>query len=144
MIHMNILASDIVVGIDGSDSSLTALRWAKRLAEGMNLGVHVLIAWHYPAMVAPSMLLEDPAEQASNIAQDAVTKVFGRGDAVPIDVVLGPPAGLLVEASRSAAMLVVGSRGHGGFAGLLLGSVSSACAEHAECPVLVVHDHRCP
>ncbi len=139
---MSTSPGEIIVGIDGSDSSLNALRWAKRLAEGMGLGVRVLIAWQYPAMAAPAMLLFDPAEEASNIAQDAVTQVFGRGDAVPIDVLLGPTAGLLVEASRTAAMLVVGSRGHGGFAGLLLGSVSAACAEHAECPVLVVHGHH--
>jgi nucleotide-binding universal stress UspA family protein len=107
----------------------------------LNLKVHVLIAWQYPALVAPTMLIVDPAEEAWDIAQDAVTRVFGRGDAVAIDVVLGQPAGLLVEASRTAGMLVVGSRGHGGFAGLLLGSVSSACTEHAGCPVLIVHDH---
>lgn len=133
---------EILVGIDGSESSLHALRWAKRLAEGLHLGVRVVSAWQYPYMVMPSMLLFDPAEEASTVAQDAVTKVYGRADAVPIEVVLGSSAGVLIDASRKASMLVVGSRGHGGFAGLLLGSVSAACAEHAACPVLVVHDHH--
>ncbi|MEO6530311.1 MAG: universal stress protein, partial [Specibacter sp.] len=56
--------------------------------------------------------------------------------------VRGTPAKVLMEHSKSAQMLIVGSRGHGGFAGMLLGSVSSACAEHAGCPVLVVHGER--
>ncbi|MDD0857766.1 universal stress protein [Arthrobacter alpinus] len=56
--------------------------------------------------------------------------------------VRGTPARVLMEHSKSAQMLIVGSRGHGGFAGMLLGSVSSACAEHAGCPVLVVHGER--
>jgi nucleotide-binding universal stress UspA family protein len=51
----------------------------------------------------------------------------------------GPPARTLIEESRNAFMLVLGSRGHGGFAGLLLGSVSTACAQHAHCPVLIMH-----
>jgi nucleotide-binding universal stress UspA family protein len=54
----------------------------------------------------------------------------------------GYPAEILIDESRGAEMLVVGSRGHGGFAGLLLGSVSTACAEHAHCPVLIMHDDR--
>jgi nucleotide-binding universal stress UspA family protein len=70
-----------------------------------------------------------------------VQEVFA--DERPVDLVLsiayGQPASVLLEASEDSTMLIVGSRGHGGFAGLLLGSVSSACAEHATCPVLVVH-----
>jgi len=57
-------------------------------------------------------------------------------------VIAGPPSRTLIELSADSAMLVLGSRGHGGFAGLLLGSVSAACGEHAYCPVLIVHKRR--
>jgi hypothetical protein len=66
------------------------------------------------------------------------------GDPQPVDLVVrqGGAAAVLIDQSRDADLLVVGSRGHGGFAGLILGSVSTACAEHAHCPVLVVHGTR--
>lgn len=130
----------IVVGVDGSDESIGALRRARRMAESMGGEVEVVIAWQWPYSVDPLMLVDfSPAEDSRVIAERAVHEVYGEASHVPISVVEGPPAKVLIEAGVGAAMIVVGSRGHGGFAGLLLGSVSAAVAEHASCPVLVVH-----
>lgn len=132
----------VVVGVDGSESSVDALRHARRFAEALQLPVVVLTAWTWPPFVegAGYMNQWSPEEDARTIAEGAVEQVFGESSDVTIRIAQGAPAKLLIEASSDASMLVVGSRGHGGFAGLLLGSVSSTCAEHAHCPVLVVHD----
>ena len=88
----------------------------------------------------------NPAAEAASALELALGRVFGA--AIPSKlrrrVVESNPAKALIRASRGADALVVGHRGHGGFAGLLLGSVSSACAAHAECPVVVVHGDRVP
>jgi nucleotide-binding universal stress UspA family protein len=82
-----------------------------------------------------------PEREAENVLSDVVRQVFG--DAVPDwftgRVVKGRATARLIQHSADADLLVIGSRGHGGFVGLLLGSVSAICAEHARCPVLVVH-----
>jgi len=135
----------IIVGVDGSESSADALRQGKRLAEALQLPVEVVTAWTWPAFVEGAGYFGEwsPEEDARTIAEEAVKQVFGsEASGVTIRIAQGPPAKLLIEASEGASVLVVGSRGHGGFAGLLLGSVSSACAEHARCPVLVVHDEK--
>jgi nucleotide-binding universal stress UspA family protein len=80
-----------------------------------------------------------PEREANAAARETIGEVYGDSHALSLRVMPGPTAPILIEASRTAAMLVVGSRGHGGFTGLLLGSVSAACAERAQCPVLVVH-----
>jgi nucleotide-binding universal stress UspA family protein len=83
----------------------------------------------------------DPAEEARRVLTDTVAEVFGPTppEGMIMTVREGGAAHTLIELSGGARMLVVGSRGHGGFAGLLLGSVSAACAEHASSPVLVIH-----
>jgi nucleotide-binding universal stress UspA family protein len=83
----------------------------------------------------------DPAAEARRVLTDTVEEVFGptRPEGMIMTVREGGPARVLIEISGEARMLVVGSRGHGGFAGLLLGSVSAACAEHSSSPVLVIH-----
>ncbi len=83
----------------------------------------------------------DPSGDAEKFLAATVDEVFGahRPQGLRLTVREGNAAKVLLEASGDARMLVVGSRGHGGFAGLLLGSVSAACAEHAICPVLVLH-----
>ncbi|GGM89897.1 hypothetical protein GCM10009721_14040 [Terrabacter tumescens] len=83
-----------------------------------------------------------PDVDADTVLRETLDEVFGghRPEGLQPEVVHGSARTVLIEASRGASLLVVGSRGHGGFAGLLLGSVSSACSEHAHCPVLVFHD----
>lgn len=133
---------NIVVGVDGSPSSLDALRWAAYPAVALNAEIDAVTSWDYPASDgvgggAPAQW--DPAEDAAQILADALTAVFGdhRPDGIRAVVCEGHPAQVLSHAGDGAEMLVVGSRGHGGLAGLLLGSVSAYCAEHAPCPVLV-------
>jgi nucleotide-binding universal stress UspA family protein len=136
-------AGRIVVGVDGSGSSIDALLWAARIAVGIGAEVDALISWNYPTGygIAGVATGWDPAADATAVLAEALAKAFG--DAVPTGlrslVREGYAPAVLLEAGHDAQMLVVGSRGHGGFVGLLLGSVSSHCAEHATCPVLVVH-----
>ncbi|AIX99952.1 Universal stress protein family [Arthrobacter sp. PAMC 25486] len=134
--------SHIVVGVDGSPESVLALNWAKTLAPALDATIVAVTAWHFETSLGPYAAAEwDPEADAQKILQDALAEAFG--DQLPAglssQVDRGRPAQVLLEAGKSAQMLIVGSRGHGGFTGLLLGSVSSACTEHANCPVLVVH-----
>ncbi|MGN6326019.1 universal stress protein [Pseudolysinimonas sp.] len=130
----------IVAGVDGSDHSIEALRHAKELADALGANVRVVGAWEWPFMWDPLVTPDyTPEEDITRVVHHAVESVFGAGHAIDVEIVHGPAAAALIAASHGAAMLVVGSRGHGGFAGLLLGSVSAECAEHAGCPVLVVH-----
>jgi len=135
--------SPIVVGIDGSESATAALRYARTLAEALHRPVRLLFAWHLPAFAGGGPLAYDwdPVEEGQRVLDDAVIDVYGSTPPpnLTTQVVESSPAAALVTASADASMIVVGSRGHGGFLGLLLGSVSSAVAEHADCPVLVVH-----
>jgi nucleotide-binding universal stress UspA family protein len=134
----------IVVGVDGSDPSKAALRWAARIASPTGAVIEAVTAWQFmpnfgwPYAVPPGW---DPADDAQKLLASTVESVFGtaRPDQMQLISVEGNPAKTLLDRSDGAEMLVVGSRGHGGFVGLLLGSVSASCAEHATCPVLVVH-----
>jgi len=142
----------IVVGIDGSHHSTRALEWA--LKEGALqhasvtvLTVHVVPAspWTGNRMILPG----DPAEQekALHAAEELTAKVTQqtgerRPPSVKVSAVTGYPANELIAASRNADLLVVGSRGAGGFAKLLVGSVSSQVVQHAHCPVVVVPTGR--
>lgn len=130
----------IVVGVDGSPRSKDALRQAQRLAEATGCHLKAVMAWQHSTLGFPPIAW-NPEEDAEDVLTQTVSDAFS-GE-VPADleraVVQGQPAYVLAEASRSAEMLVVGRRGRGGFAGLLLGSVSSAVAAHAHCPVLITH-----
>ncbi|WP_246093050.1 universal stress protein [Subtercola boreus] len=133
----------IVVGLDGSKASITALRKAMTLANGSHSAVQGVVAWQSPNGYGGYNFSDwSPEADALRIMDDTMKEAFD-GQApdwfTPM-VRQGNPAEILIKQSRGAEMLVVGSRGHGGFAGLLLGSVSTACAEHAHCPVLVMHD----
>jgi nucleotide-binding universal stress UspA family protein len=132
----------IIVGIDGSDQSMAALRWAERLASALNAHVEAVTAWSYPAFYGLAPEAEwRPDLDARGAAEAILDKTFGpeRPAWLTSTVREGLASQVLVDMSASADMLIVGSRGHGGFTGLLLGSVSSACTQHAKCPVLVVH-----
>lgn len=142
-------AGRIVVGVDGSDSSKRALRWAVRQAELTGAAVEAVTAWDIPqfhgslAWLPPSSSDEGALEaRARQELEDAVKEVLGSrppGEVRPV-VRYGTPASVLLEAAREASLLVVGSRGLGGFAGLLLGSVAQHCAQHAACPVVVFRE----
>ena len=133
----------IVVGVDGSRLSLQALWKARRLAEVLDCSLQVVTVWEHSVALTSPIPSEtwSPHVEAEHALSEAVAEAFGAD--LPADMELtalvGKPVKLLIEASRGAEMLVVGNRGHGGFAGLLLGSVSSALAAHARCPVLIVH-----
>lgn len=132
----------IVVGIDGSDAAENALRWAVEEARLRDAKVRVVHAWSYPQVStyheAAHVLRIPFAEEAKSLLDATVEKVDDQGIEIEKSVVEGAPAEALVEASSDAAMLVVGSRGLGGFSGLLLGSVSQQCAHHASCALVIV------
>ena len=136
----------VVVGVDGSASSLAALRWAVRQARLTGGTVDAVIAWQIPGAVvsfglAPAVVsdlayIEENARKTLDAAIDEVAAP----DDPPVRrlIVRDFPTQALLDASADADLLVVGSRGHGGFAGALLGSVSQHCVHHARCPVVVV------
>ncbi len=146
------MTNRIVVGVDGSDESVASLRWALDEALLRNATVEVVHAWHYPYSgytditgMAAGVLDRDDLEQAARAELDhAIEKAGATTAGVPIEPVLveGSAAGRLIEAAAGADLLVLGSRGRGGFAGLLLGSVSQQCSHHAPCPIVVVPGPR--
>jgi nucleotide-binding universal stress UspA family protein len=138
----------VVAGVDGSSCSVLALQWAGYAAALLHARLEVVMAWEYPpsfgwASIAPEW---DPVQDAQKVLAETAQAAFG--DNPPADLALvvreGGAARTLLEESQGAVLLVVGSRGHGGFVGLLLGSVSANVAEHASCPVLIIHGSQGP
>jgi nucleotide-binding universal stress UspA family protein len=144
-------APRIVVGVDGSSSGDAALRWAVQQAELTGASVDAVIVWEYPAALggygmAPVPMFDDsdfPAV-AEKTVTEAISTVVDPASHVRVraQVVEGSAALALLKAAGGADLLVVGSRGHGGFAGALLGSVSQHCVHHARCPVVVIRGHH--
>lgn len=135
----------VVVGVDGSPQSVRALQWARTLAACTGAAVEAVIAWTYPAAAGWGMVGDwDPEANAHEVLEEALAAAYGSDRPAKLTgrVLQGPAAKTLLDASEGATMLVVGSRGRGGFTGLLLGSVSAVCAEHARVPVLVVHGEQ--
>jgi nucleotide-binding universal stress UspA family protein len=151
--------STIVVGVDGSDESKRALRWAVEEAALRRADLKVVhayeykVPWHAFAAVEEGMNVEqmqlyqeglqqeatEVRQQAEAFVEDVVREVDHEG--VKVQTLALPdrhPADALVEQSEGADMLVVGSRGLGGFTGLVVGSVSQQCLHHAKCPVMVI------
>ncbi len=137
-------AAHVVVGVDGSEESRQALRWAFQYAQMSNAPVEAVIAWEIPASYGWPVVYDDVQfeKQAGEALEEAIHDVLGENaDAVTRRVEQGHPASVLIAASEHAQLLVVGSRGHGAFAGMLMGSVSRHCVQHAHCPVVVIRGH---
>jgi len=135
----------IVAAVDGSACSVEALRWAVRQAELTGATVEAVTAWQCPAAggYGWGFAIADDAdyeELAAKALGDAIGQAVDPGSDVRVRPVVaeGHPAAVLMEAAAGADLLVVGSRGHGGFASALLGSVSQYCTHHARCPVVVI------
>ena len=138
----------LVVGTDGSEHARHALRWAIKEAQLRNAHLSVVLVWTPPGAMSSLGPITAPVdlsdwEQSAKVALEAdiadAVAVTGMGDAdLSTEVVRGYPAQVLLDRAAGADLLVVGSRGRGGFRGLLLGSVSNQCATHADVPVAVV------
>jgi nucleotide-binding universal stress UspA family protein len=135
----------IVVGVDGSVDSQRALDWALREAVLRHAKVIAVHAWRLPAiggaeLVAPVIDPDELEESARAVLGESIDAAAREHPDVAVQqvVVCGSAAEALIELSHDADLVVVGSRGHGGFAGLLLGSVSQQCVHHASCPVVVI------
>ena len=134
----------VVVGVDGSETSIEALRQAIAAARERGATVDAVVAWHFPGITMLPGPEDVPTptkleEQARAHLDSAVAAVGSAAEGVEIrsHVVQGHPADVLMRAADGADLLVVGARGTGGFRGLLIGSVSNQVVHHATCPVLV-------
>ena len=137
----------IVVGVDGSASSKAALAWAIRQAKltGPVAVVDAVIAWGFPGTYGypvPVVRTLNVEEIATKVLADAIAEVSRTAGPARIrsKVVEGTAAGVLLKESAGAELLVVGSRGYGGFTEALLESVGQHCVHHATCPVVVIRD----
>ncbi|WP_205324574.1 universal stress protein [Glycomyces sp. YM15] len=136
----------IVVGVDGSGPSVKALEWAVRHARRTGAKVEAVQAWEVPTMYGSGMMVlpggEEFDQSARQSLEAAVNHALGGRMDVEVEhhTVGGHPAKTLIDMSEGADLLVVGSRGHGGFVGSLIGSVSHYCVNHASCPVVIVRE----
>lgn len=138
----------VLVGVDGSPESMGAVDWALARAAREGWRVHILCAYSLPSFTTASLdggyaALDDTAirEGAQAVVDEAVKRIRDRGVTVTSSLETGDPAGVLVDLSSEAVLSVVGTRGGGGFADRLLGTVSSALPAHAHCPTVVVPRH---
>lgn len=135
----------IVVGVDGSTASLRALGWAVRQAALTGSVVDAVCAWQFP--VSYGWAVTDDTDYGA-LAAEALQKAIAEAAPAAGNVEIRPhvreqnAAQALIDLAEGAELLVVGSRGHGGFAGALLGSVSQHCVHHANCPVVVIRGPR--
>jgi nucleotide-binding universal stress UspA family protein len=141
----------VAVGLDGSAGSREALRWAIAEARVRKVPLRAVHAWTYAQPLIPSLIgypysaeyidsTNDERQRAAERLLEHVTAALADAHEIEIERVTaeGPTARVLIDAVGEDDLLVVGSRGHGGFSGLLLGSVSQQCAHHAPCPVVIV------
>lgn len=136
------ITGTLIVGVDGSPDATRALDWAIDEARRRNMRVLLVHGVEVGAAAASpygtGMVLEQLEQAGRTVLVEAEQRVVAAGLPVDTRMEIGSGAHALIEASRDADMLVVGSRGHGGFVGMLLGSVSAACTHHAHCPVVVI------
>jgi nucleotide-binding universal stress UspA family protein len=133
-----------VVGVDGSDGGRRALRWAITEAARTGAAIEAVTAWQWDGLEVPRVVATNPweesrrAEEVSKREVDAALKETGVDIPVAREVVEGLPAVVLANAARGAALLVIGSHGHGRMHQAVLGSVSEECVRRANCPVVVI------
>lgn len=134
----------VVVGVDGSPESIAALKWAAAYGAATGARLRAVMAWHYPAPVgiapvgvAPAAISEEVRLRMTEALAKAAAEAAA-GTEIAQEIGYGHPAQLLIDQSADADLLVVGSRGHGAFTGMMVGSVSIHCVTHAHCPVVVV------
>ncbi|MFH8250205.1 universal stress protein [Microbacterium sp. B2969] len=134
----------LLVGVDGSRESFDALAVAVDMAPKLNLPLHALVVWDLATTLYDDYFTPDavsqPRDDASRVVRVIRKTFFPTGEPpwFTVGTERGRPAAVLLRHSAECEILVVGRRGHGGFTGLLLGSVSGACVSHSKCPVLVV------
>ena len=135
----------VVVGVDGSENGYKALAWAARHAQRRGAHLDVVLAWHSPAGAVTPMgmaYVPPPTETIKADAERRMERTLSSYDLSEIehDAIIAErdAASLLCELGEGADLLVVGSRGLGGFKGLILGSVSARCANECPCPVAIV------
>ena len=139
--------SGLVIGVDASPGAKHALRWAVQEAACHDWAVTAVMAWELPTTggigieplpVDVAALAEGATQTLTDILAGVRDEAAALGVQITGEAVHGHPRHVLLELAEDADLLVVGSRGRGGFAGLLLGSVSSYCAKHARGPVAVI------
>ena len=136
----------IVVGVDGSAGSRRALTWAAAEAASHGSELVVVNVWEHTLLPPAGSVsvsehyVPDPSQRTADDLLRVIKEELGEEPPVPVQPLVkqGRPAKVLIEESAEADLLVVGPRGHGGFAGLVLGSVSQHVAAYAKCPVTVV------
>jgi nucleotide-binding universal stress UspA family protein len=132
----------VIVGVDGSAASKRALRWAADYAVALHAPLEAVAVWEMPATYGWITETADasPTDTALKGLESVIAEVVGDTPHCAATVSRGHAAYVLVEASKRADLLVLGSRGMGGFKGMLLGSVSNYCVHHADCPVVVFRE----
>jgi nucleotide-binding universal stress UspA family protein len=131
----------VVVGVDGSEASKDALRWADRQAELTGAELRAIAAWELvPTFPYSVVIAEDLCDSTTETLDQAIDEVLdtGRARQTVREIRHGHPAEVLVEAATGAELLVLGGRGHGTFTGMLRGSVGQYCAQHAPCPLVTI------
>jgi nucleotide-binding universal stress UspA family protein len=136
----------VVAGIDGSPESVAGLSWAGRYAAATGATVRAVRAWHFPTAAglppegrAPEAVTSEIEQRMREETGEAIAKANVPASVqVETEITYGHPVQVLIDESKTASLLVVGHRGHGGFHDMLTGSVAIHCVSHAACPVVVV------
>lgn len=143
------MSGRVIVGVDGSETARKAVRWAAREARLRGMKLELVSAWEIPIYsyaygygfpVISGDMTKSLTERAEGHLAEALDEARAEAREVQIETIAaeGHPAKVLLDVAKGADLLVVGSRGLGGFRELLLGSVSQQCAQHATCPVVIV------
>jgi nucleotide-binding universal stress UspA family protein len=137
----------VVVGVDGSEGSVAALRWAARYGAATKTPVRAVLVWHYPTTAsapppghAPEQVEHEVEGEEADALREALAKAAPDTAGADVHGVVryGHPAEALIDESSQASLLVVGRHGHGGFLGMHIGSVSQHCVNGAHCPIVVI------